>query len=695
MMNYLHTLIVVIMLTLTLASAPIEVLILITSQDNSYHHQLSTKLRNNIISQSHAISLDYLINVQILHKIFNHPGDWSLLTALPYLSRYIVSDNTKWIILCEDSTHIALQQLLEKLRQENHTEPLLLGHALYDQEATIIHHFAFFENPRWFPYPMLRSGVIFTATLFKSTVAALASHKDGNNIGGTTLFQPRRAEFTIDAAHELALYILENVQVQEGSSYRGLEEMNSAGAPIMDNKVTSTLAANVINRATTNVNTDSNELQSAYEFKSPYVKKQKGAALKNKLKMILKKASYICPKANTAGTLATTTLAVETLTLPESESNTDRRDSNISNGIDNGKNANNEKVGEDDSNQVCAMYAKPMDVTTCLPVRRAEIYFAIKTCKRFHTERIPIIEATWGPFTVHKRYFSDVADANVPTISVGLPNVETGHCSKTLAILRFALKDIERINLQVNEVYNSETMEKTEAMKSAIQWIFLCDDDTLLSVAGICEILGCFNPHDNIYLGERYGYRLYAEDGFNYITGGGGIALSLPVVRLILQHCTCPSATAPDDMILGSCLHSLQLSAIHTPRFHQARPNDYPPALLQIEPPISFHKFWQLDPYMVHSDWFATADHQMLQAEKLKAKYNFRLSNFNYESVKLAKSSSSIYETKFYCHQQQQQQQHHRNHFNSASNFVSPKPILFPFPLFPAMHHTKEKHLDL
>ncbi|KNC33593.1 hypothetical protein FF38_06837 [Lucilia cuprina] len=43
------------------------------------------------------------------------------------------------------------------------------------------------------------------------------------------------------------------------------------------------------------------------------------------------------------------------------------------------------------------------------------------------------------------------------------------------------------------------------------------------------------------------------------ITSRGGIASSLPVVKLILQHCSCPSATAPDDMILGSCLHSLQL----------------------------------------------------------------------------------------------------------------------------------------
>lgn len=79
---------------------------------------------------------------------------------------------------------------------------------------------------------------------------------------------------------------------------------------------------------------------------------------------------------------------------------------------------------------------------------------------------------------------------------------------------------------------------------------------------------------DNIYLGERYGYRLHAKDGFNYITGGGGIIFSLSVVKLILKHCTCPSPTSPDDMILGSCLHSLQVKAQHSARFHQVSANE-------------------------------------------------------------------------------------------------------------------------
>lgn len=42
-----------------------------------------------------------------------------------------------------------------------------LGYPLRDSEATIIHHFAFFENPSWFQYPLLRSGVAFSIPLLK------------------------------------------------------------------------------------------------------------------------------------------------------------------------------------------------------------------------------------------------------------------------------------------------------------------------------------------------------------------------------------------------------------------------------------------------------------------------------------------------------------------------------------------------
>lgn len=46
-------------------------------------------------------------------------------------------------------------------------QDIYLGYPLRDSEATIIHHFAFFENPSWFLYPLFRAGVAISVPLLK------------------------------------------------------------------------------------------------------------------------------------------------------------------------------------------------------------------------------------------------------------------------------------------------------------------------------------------------------------------------------------------------------------------------------------------------------------------------------------------------------------------------------------------------
>lgn len=72
-------------------------------------------------------------------------------------------------------------------------------------------------------------------------------------------------------------------------------------------------------------------------------------------------------------------------------------------------------------------------------------------------------------------------------------------------------------------------------------------------------------------LGERYGFNVYNEEGYNYITGGGGIVFSKTVLELVSSsnYCKCPSLTTPDDMFLGICLTRLQIPVTHSPFFHQ------------------------------------------------------------------------------------------------------------------------------
>lgn len=38
-----------------------------------------------------------------------------------------------------------------------------------------------------------------------------------------------------------------------------------------------------------------------------------------------------------------------------------------------------------------------------------QVFFAVKTCTKFHEDRIPIIQRTWAKGTKHIRYYSDTA----------------------------------------------------------------------------------------------------------------------------------------------------------------------------------------------------------------------------------------------------------------------------------------------
>jgi UDP-glucose:O-linked fucose beta-1,3-glucosyltransferase len=47
-------------------------------------------------------------------------------------------------------------------------KPIFMGHALYDEEATIIHHFAFHENTKSFPYPDLAACFLMNLNMIQT-----------------------------------------------------------------------------------------------------------------------------------------------------------------------------------------------------------------------------------------------------------------------------------------------------------------------------------------------------------------------------------------------------------------------------------------------------------------------------------------------------------------------------------------------
>lgn len=242
----------------------------------------------------------------------------------------------------------------------------------------------------------------------------------------------------------------------------------------------------------------------------------------------------------------------------------------------------------------CATYPKKYDLCDS-PVPEESIFFAVKTWSGFHESRAKVVKKTWGKYVSNIMFFSDKQDQTLPSINLGVPNAKSGHCTKTVEILKY-----------VGNLVRS---------MPEIQWVFLADDDTILGVQRLCEVLSCLRGGTEMTIGgERYGYgygkKETANKGYDFITGGGGTLLSVSAV-LKLSTCTCASYTAPDDMTLGACavfIHNLTMT--HIPLFHQNRPQDYPREHLSRDRPVSFHRHSSPEPNRVYSTWFLS-DHKL------------------------------------------------------------------------------------
>jgi len=242
----------------------------------------------------------------------------------------------------------------------------------------------------------------------------------------------------------------------------------------------------------------------------------------------------------------------------------------------------------------CITYPRPMN--GCLRSKDSEgllrmlspsvAKVTVKTCSKFHTERLPVVRDTFGRH-LELEYISD-EETSEPVPTVRLPftiNTEGGHCNKTMAIIHKFLET------------------------PGPEFLVIIDDDTILSAARLASLLSCYQGEEEpLLLGQRYGYSCaVAGQGYSYITGGGGIILNRQAVEL-LARCPCPQASTPDDMHLGMCARRADMPTVHSNRMFQARPPDYPQSLIAYRKPVSFHKHWEIDPFKVYEDFFAKAD---------------------------------------------------------------------------------------
>ncbi|XP_045580275.1 beta 3-glucosyltransferase a isoform X3 [Salmo salar] len=467
-----------------------EIVFVIQSQSNSFHMSWAERQRADLLQQTQSLT-QTPPPVLLLHSLTDNEGDWSILPLLPYFSS-LFGKNSSWLVFLEEETNVKVTKLLQALRKFDRRKEWFLGKPLHDEESTIIHHYAFAENPSIFKYPDFSAAWALSIPLL-------------DRLANKVRDDPLKSDFTIDLKHEVALYIWENGQ---------------------------------------------------------------GPRL---------------------------TAVPELCTEPE----------------------------HSPTAQHCATTLRRPAPLCGEPVKKEDIFVAVKTCKKFHSERVPVVKKTWEREASLLEYYSDHTDPSIPTIDLGVPNTERdqvqamempwhgevrgvviegrifcsllapppepymhflpqrGHCGKTFAIL---------------ERYISDAVPKTS-------WLLVVDDDTLISLPRLHMLLSCYDPSEPVCLGERYGYGL-GQGGYSYITGGGGMVFSrAAVVRLLASDCKCYSNDAPDDMVLGMCLNALGLPVTHSSLFHQARPEDYSRDFLAHQVPISFHKHWNIDPVAVFNRW--------------------------------------------------------------------------------------------
>lgn len=217
-----------------------------------------------------------------------------------------------------------------------------------------------------------------------------------------------------------------------------------------------------------------------------------------------------------------------------------------------------------------------------------QVVIGVKTVGKFHDSRIPMVRDFWAQasevevlFLSNEPFHGDsggrVVDLSPEFGELVDPAKEStkdgsGHCSKMYAIVQYLSRHV-----------------------SGRQWYVVVDDDTLLNVPRLLEVLSSHDSSQALYIGERYGWAHREQSpGTNYVTTGGGMALSGPALQRLAacQRCTCRRPDAPDDMTLGAWTSSLGIPIIHEPAFHQSEPHNYHPEVLRLsERPVSFHRF--------------------------------------------------------------------------------------------------------
>uniref|UniRef100_A0A673MEA1 Beta 3-glucosyltransferase b n=1 Tax=Sinocyclocheilus rhinocerous TaxID=307959 RepID=A0A673MEA1_9TELE len=162
-----------------------DVVFVIQSQKNSYHTHRAEQKRTELLHQAQTLNQSSP-DVVLLHKLSDSDGNWSIPSC----------ETSWWFVFLEEESNVNLHNLLQMLSKFKTRKEWFLGRHLHDDEPTIIHDYAFSEDPYSFTYPDFMAGWALSCPLAKRTAERVN-------------YEPPELDFTIDLQHEIALYIWE------------------------------------------------------------------------------------------------------------------------------------------------------------------------------------------------------------------------------------------------------------------------------------------------------------------------------------------------------------------------------------------------------------------------------------------------------------------------------------------------------
>lgn len=187
-----------------------EFIILILDQPSDLNEANANLLIESIVKQ--ASNLNLQVRTFRTSKDFDDLiGTWAVWPALSSILTKTLNETFDWVFVCEDETSVDLARLHQVLAGYPSDEGWFLGHALRDRHPTIIHHYAFINDPGQLAYPDFAAGLAISRPLFL-------------NIADRMRKEEFSTGFTIDPKHELAMLFWNN---GSGSSLTNVPELCS------------------------------------------------------------------------------------------------------------------------------------------------------------------------------------------------------------------------------------------------------------------------------------------------------------------------------------------------------------------------------------------------------------------------------------------------------------------------------------